>query len=317
MVARRHFIHLVTGSVEQQSLLLRQIASASPFQAEAGSNFTQVQRIIRDSRLTRESTYYPFLSRILAALPCDQASITLDQTAHTDLSNVVLLGWAFDGVSLPLGFALYPTDGAWAGHARSLLARLDALFPEHHTITLLADRIYAGSPFLDCLDELEWGSVIWLPEDTFIESERDGWSEVRNLRRRANRLRVFENVRIWKGSTRRSTVCSYRIRATDGTVATWYIVTNLAGKHTRFVEYACRWWQECTHKLLKSGMFNWEAGRVVEPGRVTILLMAAGCACWALWLLGRSCERTSKRKPTTTKNQKRRQNIIKRGWDVR
>ena len=63
-------------------------------------------------------------------------------------------------------------------------------------------------------------------------------------------------------------------------------------------------------------MFNWEAGRVVAPERVTILLMAAGCACWALWLLGRTYEHTSKRKPTTTKGQKRRQNIIKRGWNV-
>lgn len=315
-VARRHFIHLVTGIVEQQSLLIRQIAAASPFQAEPNSNFTQVQRIIRDTRLTLESVYYPFLSQILAALPSDHAYITLDQTSHTDLYNLVLVGWATDGVSLPLGFVLYPTDGAWADDARMLLARLDALFPQSHTITLLADRVHASDPFLEALEQLEWGYVIRLPEDTFIESERDGWSEVRHLRQRANRLRVFENVRIWKGSTRRATVCLYRVRLSDGTVAVWYVVTNLTGSHTRFVEYACRWWQECTHKLLKSGMFNWEAGRVVAPERVSILLMAAGCACWALWLLGRSCERRSKRKPTTTKSQTRRQNIIKRGWDA-
>ena len=49
-VARRHFVHLVTGIIEQQSLLIRAIASASPFQAEPDSNDTQVQRIIRDTR---------------------------------------------------------------------------------------------------------------------------------------------------------------------------------------------------------------------------------------------------------------------------
>lgn len=148
---------------------------------------------------------------------------------------------------LPPGFVVYATDAAWAEQARTLLARLDAHIPQTQNITLLADRAYASDPFLACLEELEWGYVIRLPEDTFIESERDGWCEIRHLRQRAGRMRVFANVRIWKTASRRATVCLYRIRAADGTLAVWYGVTNLAGDHTRFVEYACRWWQECTH----------------------------------------------------------------------
>lgn len=315
-VARRHFVHLVTGIIEQQSLLIRQIAAASPFQAEPESNYTQVQRIIRDTRLTLETVYYPFLMRVLAVLPRKDVFITLDETAHSDHFNLVLVGLASDAVSLPLGFVVYPTDGCWADDARALLQRIKLVFsPEQH-ITLLADRIHAGDAFLSCLDELGWTYVIRLPEDTFIESERDGWKEVRHLRKRHGRLRVFSNVRIWKGSTRRATVCLYRHQAGDGTTTTWYLVTNLAGEQVRFVEYACRWWQECTHKLLKSALFDWEHGRVKEPARVTILLMGFGCACWALWLLGRANERLPRRKPTTTRCQGRRQNVIKRGWEV-
>ena len=44
--------------------------------------------------------------------------------------------------------------------------------------------------------------------------------------------------------------------------------------------------------------------------------MGFGCACWALWLLGRSSERLVRRKPTTVRTQLRRQNVIKRGWEV-
>jgi hypothetical protein len=73
---------------------------------------------------------------------------------------------------------------------------------------------------------------------------------------------------------------------------------------------------ECTHKLLKSAMFNWEGGRVTASGRVLVLLMGFGCACWALWLLGRANEHISRRKSNTTRAQKRRQNVIKRGWDI-
>jgi hypothetical protein len=315
-VARRHFVHLVTGIIEQQSLVLGAIAAASPFQAEPESNYTQVQRIIRDTRLTLETVYYPFLHHILAAMPGEHAYLTLDQTNHGPQFNVVLLGWASDGISLPLGFVVYATDEGWANQARELLGRLESVIPQGRTITLLADRIHAGDPFLSCLDELDWGYVIRLPEDTFIADADGEWVEVRHLRQRAGRMRVFRNVRIWKGSVRRATVCLYRRRAADGATVSWYLVTNLAGEHTRFVEYACRWWQECTHKLLKSALFHWEDGRVRAPERVAILLMAFGCACWALWCLGRAHERV--RHPTTPPKQRpsRRQNIIKRGWDV-
>lgn len=53
-VARRRFIQLVTGILEQQSLLLKAIAAGSVFQATPESNFTQGQRIIRDTRLALE-----------------------------------------------------------------------------------------------------------------------------------------------------------------------------------------------------------------------------------------------------------------------
>lgn len=315
-VARRHFIHLVTGIIEQQSLLLRAIAAGSPFQATPESNLTQVQRIIRDDRLTLESTYYPFIAQLLAATPGDHVYLTLDETSHGQDFNLVLVGWATDAVSLPLGFLVYPTDGAWADSARTLLQRLARLIPTGRTVTVLADRIHAGDPFLTCLNDLGWTCIMRLAEDTCIEDPRTGWTEVRHLRQRHSRMRVFTNVRIWKGSRRRATVCLYRHRTADGTCTTWYLVTTLAGAQARFLEYACRWWQECTHKLLKSALFQWEQGRVTAPERVTILLMGFGCACWALWILGRTHERRSRRKSTTTRTQHQRQNVIKRGWDV-
>lgn len=49
-VAQRHFVHLVAGIIEQQSLLIRAIAAASPFQAEPKRNYTHVQRIMRRCR---------------------------------------------------------------------------------------------------------------------------------------------------------------------------------------------------------------------------------------------------------------------------
>jgi hypothetical protein len=99
-------------------------------------------------------------------------------------------------------------------------------------------------------------------------------------------------------------------------VVNWYLISSLPACMERFAEYACRWWQECTFKDIKSGLFNWERGRVKEPERVEFLLIGVSCALWVMWMLGRVYEHIPKRKPTTTTLQKRRKSIIKQGIDI-
>jgi hypothetical protein len=81
----------------------------------------------------------------------------------------------------------------------------------------------------------------------------------------------------------------------------------------RLAEYACGWWQECTFKGCKSNLFDWERGRVTKTECVLVLLMGFGAACWAIWLLGHTHEHIPKCKPTTTRPQPRRRNILKHG----
>ncbi len=120
-------------------------------------------------------------------------------------------------------------------------------------------------------------------------------------------------MRIWKGSGRRTNVSCYKLARKGFRTVTWYVVSILPPSQERFVEYACRWWHECGLKSLKSALFDWERGRIIEEERVTILVIGISCALWAMWLLGRAHEHIPKRKPTTTKPQPRRKSLIKQG----
>jgi hypothetical protein len=64
---------------------------------------------------------------------------------------------------------------------------------------------------------------------------------------------------------------------------------------------------------LKSALFDWERGPIIEEERVTILLIGISCALWALWLLGRAHEHIPNYKLTSTKPQPQRKRIIKQG----
>ena len=314
--ARRRFIQLVSGIFEQRSLLLEHIAEGSAFQANDESNATQVRRIIRDQRLTLQSVYYPFIASVLAQLPGDVVYVTLDQTSHHTDYNLVQVGLATDGISLPLGVSIYDTDAAWAEDARSLLQHLNTLIPERFEVVLLADRVHTGEPFLSCVDTLGWWYVFRAPSDTLIEHPKRGWMPLSKVYKRANVGRYLSNIRVWKGGNRRANVSIYKLVRKGFRTVTWYVISDLPACKERFATYACRWWQECTFKCLKSGMFDWERGRVCKASRVYVLLMACGCAMWALWLLGRTNERVPKRKPTTSGVQQRRRNVFQVGAAV-
>lgn len=311
-VARR-FIQLVTGIFEQRSLLLETIAESSVFTGTDTSNVTQVRRIIRDTRITLENVFYPFLKHLLTELPNDVLYLTLDETSHQTDYCVVQIGLATDGVSLPLGFHIYAPDEAWADEARDLLEVIDAILPEQSQIVLLADRVHTGEPFLACLDALQWYYVFRASESSQIEHPTKGWMPLKRVYKRANTGRYLSQVRLWKQGQRRVNISIYKQVRAGFRTTVWYIVSDLPAAQERLAEYACRWWQECTFKDCKSNMFDWERGRVTKEERVLVLLMGFGVACWALWLLGRTHEHIPRCKATTEKPQPRRRNVLKHG----
>jgi hypothetical protein len=314
--ATRRLIQLAAGIFERKSVLIEEIARSTAFDAaEQTSNETQVRRILRDERIELKTMYYPLMTKLLGELKTDVLYLVMDETTHSDDYCLFQVSLATDGFSIPLGFFQYDIDAAWADDARELLETLDRFIPEQFTVILLADRIHTGEPFLCCLDTLGWEYVFRAPEDTYVETSA-GWKMVRSLYKRKNVGRFLNNVRVWKGSRRCANISLYKYARAGCRAVNWYLISSLPACMERFTEYACRWWQECTFKDIKSALFNWERGRVKEPERVEVLLIGVSCALWVMWMLGRAYEHIPKRKPTTTTPQTRRKSIIKQGIDV-
>ena len=314
--ATRRLIQLAAGIFERKSVLIEEIARATAFNApEQSSNATQVRRILRDERIELKTMYYPLIQQLLKDLKTTVLYLVMDETAHAADYRLFQVSLATDGFSIPLGFFQYGIDESWADDARDLLETLDRYIPDELTVILLADRIHTGEPFLHCLDELGWEYVFRAPDDTYVETQT-GWKKVRSLYKRKNIGRFLNNVRVWKGSTRRANISLYKYARAGFRAVNWYLISSLPACMERFAEYACRWWQECTFKDIKSALFHWEQGRVIEPERVEVLLIGLSCALWVMWMLGRAYEHIPKRKPSTTTPQKRRKSIIKQGIDV-
>ncbi len=192
------------------------------FTGTDSSNTTQVRRIIRDTRITLETVYYPLVERLIATLPNDVLYLTLDETSHQGDDNVVQIGLATDGISLPLGFHVYAPDAAWADETRTLLTAIDAILPHRCRIVLLADRVHTGEPFLAWLDEREWYVVFRAHETTQIEHPTHGWTPLKRIAIAANTGQFLSHVRIWKQGSRRLNVSIYQRVRNGFRPTTWY-----------------------------------------------------------------------------------------------
>jgi hypothetical protein len=311
--ARAHIIQLAAGIFESHSALIANIASTSAFQANTeSSNETQVRRILRDERLFLASVYYPLIAQLLKEMQPPLLYLTIDESSHGSDFNIFSVNLISDATAIPLGWLLYACNEDWAEDARDLLGELAPYLPECADIIVLGDRIHTGEPFLRRLETLKWDYIFRAPDDTLVETRR-GWKKLKALSLKPKQGRFLAQVRIWKAGRRRTNVSCYKLARKGFRSVSWFVISSLPAGKERLVAYACRWWHECGWKALKSALFDWERGRVVEEERVTVLLIGISCALWAMWLLGRAHEGVPKRKPSTTKPQSRRKSIIKQG----
>jgi hypothetical protein len=311
----RRLIQLTTGIFEQRSALVERIAEGSAFTATAGSNVTQVGRILRDERIPLEAVYYPLIQRLLAEMDTDMFYIAMDESSHQGDFHLFQVGLVTDAIVLPLGCFLYATNAVWADDARTLLTRIATLVPTGKTVIVLADRLHTGRPFLTCIEQIGWHYIFRVASDTYVETKQ-GWKMLRSLTVRAQEGRFVQQVRIWKSSSVTTNISIYRHVRPGFRTVLWFLVSSVPACQERFAEYACRWWQECGFKTAKSGLFDWEQSRVMVFRRIEVLLIGMYCALWALWLLGRGHEHIPQRKATTIRPQQRRKNVIKQGIAV-
>lgn len=310
--ARHHLIQLTTGLMETIDVRVDRLATGSAFRATPVSNATQVRRILRDDRLTVGSVLDPLIHSILATMQTDTLCLCIDESHHTDTVRLLQLVIATDAMALPVRFFLYTPNAAWADDARQCLQALAQVIPAHLRVIVLADRVHAGVPFLDCIEALGWMYIFRLSCSTHVKTAK-GWQTVGRMHPRRYPTRRLEQVQLWKRQPWTTNLVIHRHETAGHLAVVWYLATNLPPTETCCLMYGIRWWQECGFLRLKSAGFGWERSRITDLGRITALLVGVACATWLLWMLGRLRDRRPRLRPTTTTPQPRRLNVFRLG----
>jgi hypothetical protein len=220
--------------------------------------------------------------------------LVVDESSQTDAVHILVVGWWYQGVVLPLAVRVWPqnaplpADAYWAALG-SLCWEVHELLPAvlRDHVVLLADRGYGYARMIDLLSALGWGWVLRSTGQVRVRLAEDREQPLRALVPTPGRQwgcwgalapEEGEPVALFRKAGWRS--CHLVGVWLAGQAEPWLLLTNLPAEKQRLAEYAQRWAIERLFLCWKSHGWDLEAGRIRDPRRVGRLLSGLVLATW-------------------------------------
>jgi hypothetical protein len=282
---------LVTGVLLARHTALPRIAAqlrrVTP-SAHADSIERRLRRILAHSEWNAAAIFESIARVSLQQLPAGQCVLVLDDTQQTTHCTLSTLALAYRGRALPLAWCRWSGQlhGAYWTQIDQLFDQAQRLLPPQVQPVVLADRGLASPALIRLIQQHGWDYLVRVQRDTTLRGSRsrsaprvhlgdvvqqpgapsvvsDGW--------------VFIKHTVWA-----HTAAVWRV----GYQEPWLLVSNLDLGVGLADLYAKRMHVETLFRDAKSGAFEWELSRVLQPERAQRLLLAIMLAVWCGVLLG-------------------------------
>lgn len=289
--SRRRLALLVTGLLLARHSTLPRLAAqlrrVTP-SARADSIERRLRRMLADSTWNVSAIFEGVVRASLATLPAGRCVLILDDTEQADHAFLSTLALAYRGRALPLAWCRWSGQlhGAYWRQIGQLFEQAERLLPPQVQPVLLADRGLASPMLVQLTQQRGWDFLLRVQRDTTLRQTR--W-------RRAPRVHLGELVQ-QPGApsvTRDGWVFGHHpVWAHSAAVwrrgcqESWLLVSNLDLGVGLADLYAQRMHVEALFRDAKSGGFEWELSRVLQPERAKRLLLGIMLAIWCGVLLG-------------------------------
>jgi len=280
---------LVTGMLLARHTALPRVAAqlrrVTP-SAQADSIERRLRRILAHTDWNASVIFESVVRVSLQQLPAGQCVLVLDDTQQTTHCTLSTLALAYRGRALPLAWCRWSGQlhGAYWEQIDQLFDQAQRLLPPQVQPVVLADRGLASPALIRLIQQHGWDYLVRVQRDTTLRGSRsaprvhlgeliqrpgapsvvsDGW--------------VFINRSVWA-----HTAAVWRVKYQEP----WLLVSNLDLGLELADLYAKRMHVETLFRDAKSGAFEWELSRVLQPERAQRLLLAIMLAVWCGVLLG-------------------------------
>lgn len=285
---------LVTGLLLARHSALPRIAvqlrRVTP-NTHADSIERRLRRILAHTNWDAPSIIEAWARVSLQRLPAGRCVLVLDDTQQTDRCTLTTLALVYRGRALPLAWCRWSgkLHGTYWTQIGQVFDHAQRVLPPQVQPVLLADRGLASPALIRLVQQHGWDYLVRVQRDTTLRTTRRGprvhLGEL--VQQPGAPSMILEGWVFSKHSTWAHTAAVWRV----GYQEPWLLVSNLDLGPGLAELYAKRMHIETLFRDAKSGGFEWELSRVLQPQRAQRLLLAIMLAIWCGILLGEAALR--------------------------
>jgi hypothetical protein len=259
--------------------------------AQADAIERRLRRTLGDTALDTPGLYARVARASLRRLPAGRCLLVLDDTQQTDQCSLSTLALAYGGRAVPLAWCRWsgPLHGAYWQQVAELLEQAARILPRQVHPVVLADRGLASPSLFRLVRQRGWDVLRRVQASTTIRVAPGAprlhlgeWVREPGAPSVALSGWVFYNRPVWAQAA--------AVWHT-GFQEPWLLVSNLQLGTDLAALYARRMHIEALFLDAKSGGFQWERSRLVQPARAQRLLLGLMLALLCGVLLGEAALR--------------------------
>lgn len=271
---------------QAKSIALSQIAVFLPGSAQAASRVARLRRWLSNGHSSVWGLYRPLLVQVLAPFAGRAVEVVLDGTlVFGGRMQIFRLSLVHKNRAIPLVWKVIPgTGNTGVSQLKEMLTQAaEVLNGSGASVTLLADRGFRDHQWAKLCLKLGWQYVIRLPANTWVGLPT-GWAgRIDQLAVPVGRRRYYQQVALTQKAT---LICALSVGWTQPTAkqpAEWIaVISSLPAGRGRLRTYEKRMLIEQSFKEDKSGGFDLDHTRLLNPQRLERLLLAVALA--TLWV---------------------------------
>ena len=251
----------------------------------------RLRRILASTNWDAPSLVAAMARISLQRLPAGRCVLVLDDTQQTDRCTLTTVALAYRGRALPLAWCRWSGQlhGAYWQQVAQVFEDAQRMLPPQVQPVLLVDRGLASPALIKLVQQRGWDYLVRVQSDTTLRTEPRGPRvHLGELVQRPGAPNVLLDGWVFvKHSIWAHTAAVWRV----GYKEPWLLVSNLDLGLGLADLYAKRMHIETLFRDAKSGAFEWELSRVLQPERAQRLLLAIMLAVWCGVLLGEAAVR--------------------------
>ena len=275
---------LAVAIFQAKSIALSQLAVFLPGSAKAESRVMR-RRWLSSQPCSVWALYRPLLVHVLAPFAGRAVYVILDGTlVFGNRMQIFRLSLVHKNRAIPLVWKVIPGKGnTRVSQLEGMLTQAaEVLNGSVGSVTLLADRGFRDHHWAALCLRLDWQYVLRLPANTWVNLP-DGWSgRIDQLAGPQGRRRFYPQVTLTKKATLTTALSVGWTQPTAQQPAEWIaVISDQPAGPARLRAYGKRMLIEQSFKEDKSGGFDLDHTRVLNPQRLERLLLAVALA--TLW----------------------------------